>query len=227
MNNLLHRAAVRKTELYHCRNPHCRSRLAHPADNERHAFCCSGCYATFYRSRCAVCEKSIAIHPLTGKRRGNRAKFCGRKCKGEAARFPRAYSFPKAVPAPGNTASPMDENFLVISKPKIDDLSDRPGLRSVGPKGSIDPAMSAKVAGGDRVRFSRDPVNPDLWRRVLETEIFDREWRAVTSSDGVVCKVSVLRKRALVGRGSEQMTRWAPTGDGRDMPDLPAFLVRR
>jgi hypothetical protein len=87
--------------------------------------------------------------------------------------------------------------------------------------------MAARVACGDRVRFSRDPIDADLWRRVLETEVFDREWRPVTSSDGVVCEVSMLPKRALVGRGSEQMTRWAPTGDGRDMPDLPAFLVRR
>jgi hypothetical protein len=227
MSNVLHRAAVRKTEHYHCRNPHCRSRLAHPVENERHAFCCPRCYATFYRSRCAVCEKSTAFHPLTGKRRGNRTKFCGRKCRGEAARFPRAYSFQKVVPVQGYTTSSMGKNSPAISRAKIGDLSGRPRPRSVAAKGSLDLAMAAKVACGDRVRFSRDPIDPDLWRRVLEIEVFDREWRPVASSDSVVCEVSVLRTRALVGRASEQMARWEPTGDGRDMPDPPPFLVRR
>jgi hypothetical protein len=43
------------------------------------------------------------------------------------------------------------------------------------------------------------------------------------------------RANALVGRASEPLMdsvwpcefRWEPTGDGKDMPDLPAFLVRR
>jgi hypothetical protein len=36
-----------------------------------------------------------------------------------------------------------------------------------------------------------------LWRNVLDIEVFDREWRPITSTDGVVCEVSRLRPRAL------------------------------
>jgi hypothetical protein len=50
-----------------------------------------------------------------------------------------------------------------------------------------------------RVGFwhGKSPFNRDLWRRVLDIEVFDREWQSVTSTDGVVCEVSVVRQRAL------------------------------
>jgi hypothetical protein len=50
-----------------------------------------------------------------------------------------------------------------------------------------------------RVGFwqSGSSIDADLWRKVLDIEVFDREWQTVTSPDGVVCEVSVLRTRAL------------------------------
>ena len=42
----------------------------------------------------------------------------------------------------------------------------------------------------------------DLWRNVIEVEQLDRQWRRITSSDGVVCEVSALRPRALQARDS-------------------------
>jgi hypothetical protein len=42
-----------------CRNPKCRMKLPEPVINEREAFCCRGCYQSFYLHRCIVCEKPI------------------------------------------------------------------------------------------------------------------------------------------------------------------------
>jgi hypothetical protein len=82
---------------HRCRNLHCRMKLKAPVENERHAFCCRGCFNSFYRSRCLVCEKDISLDPLTGERRdrSSRRKFCGRKCKAEAVKFPHTYQHPR------------------------------------------------------------------------------------------------------------------------------------
>jgi hypothetical protein len=44
---------------HRCRNPHCRTKLPAPVSNEREAFCCRGCYNSFYLHRCRVCEAPI------------------------------------------------------------------------------------------------------------------------------------------------------------------------
>src|SRR5262249_18000778 len=72
---------------HHCRNPHCRCRLAEPVDNLRRAFCCRGCRESFYRRRCLVCEKSLAHERL---------KTCCRRCRLEFRRFPHRFQQAKA-----------------------------------------------------------------------------------------------------------------------------------
>jgi hypothetical protein len=42
-----------------CRNPKCRLKLPEPVSNEREAFCCRGCYRSFYRHRCLICEQPM------------------------------------------------------------------------------------------------------------------------------------------------------------------------
>jgi hypothetical protein len=81
---------------HYCRNQHCRSRLKEPIDHPRSAFCTRGCYKSFYRSRCLVCERSIIADPSTGqpRQRLDQRKFCGRRCKHEARRYPHLYADP-------------------------------------------------------------------------------------------------------------------------------------
>jgi hypothetical protein len=43
-------------------------------------------------------------------------------------------------------------------------------------------------------RLTEMPVSKELWRRIVGTEIFDRQWRSITSSDGVMCDVALLRR---------------------------------
>jgi hypothetical protein len=77
---------------YRCRNPHCRMKLPEPVENEHHAFCTPGCHASFYRSRCLVCEEPL-------RRKGDRQKFGSGHvvCRTEYHRFPRAYDHPNRV----------------------------------------------------------------------------------------------------------------------------------
>ena len=68
---------------------HCRTKLAEPTENLRRAFCARGCYRSFYRSRCRVCEAPIW-------RKNEQQKVCfGKECKAELRRFPEAYSWPE------------------------------------------------------------------------------------------------------------------------------------
>lgn len=64
------------TTRHRCRNPKCRSKLPAPVSNEREAFCCRGCYESFYLHRCRCCEAPI-------EQKGGQQRFiCKRsKCK--------------------------------------------------------------------------------------------------------------------------------------------------
>jgi hypothetical protein len=80
---------------HRCRNLKCHTKLKEPIGNEHKAFCCRGCFESFYRAKCIVCEKDIGTDPLTGEKRkrlGQR-KFCGRKCRAEASQFPHVYAW--------------------------------------------------------------------------------------------------------------------------------------
>jgi hypothetical protein len=55
---------------------------------------------------------------------------------------------------------------------------------------------------GFRSPKSGSSIGPKVPRRVVEVEIFGgREWKPLTSSDGVACEVSTLRPRALQNGG--------------------------
>jgi len=73
-----------------CRNPRCRSKLEAPTDIPHHAFCTRSCHRTFYRHRCAVCERP---------KRSEKAGTCGRKCRAEQRRLPRIYPLPGQYPS--------------------------------------------------------------------------------------------------------------------------------
>jgi hypothetical protein len=68
---------------------HCRTKLSAPTENPRRAFCCRGCFNSFYRPRCVVCETPI-------RRKTEWQKTCiAKNCKAEIKRFPLAYSWPE------------------------------------------------------------------------------------------------------------------------------------
>jgi hypothetical protein len=79
----MNRIAVR----HYCRFD--RTKLSEPTDNPKRAFCCRGCFNSFYRSRCVVCESPI-------RRKNERQKTCiDVRCKADLQQFPLAYSWPE------------------------------------------------------------------------------------------------------------------------------------
>jgi hypothetical protein len=85
---------------HYCRNPRCRMKLETPVENRHRAFCCHGCAENFYRSKCRVCERDITVDPMTGARRSSSQgrKFCGRRCKAEAAKYPLIFAWELPTP---------------------------------------------------------------------------------------------------------------------------------
>src|SRR5262249_40451487 len=77
---------------HYCRNLRCRLRLPEPVENAHHAFCTSGCHASFYRSRCLICEER-----MRRKDERQRCKSGHRLCQSEYRKFPRAYDFPREM----------------------------------------------------------------------------------------------------------------------------------
>jgi predicted nucleic acid-binding Zn ribbon protein len=63
--------------------------------------------------------------------------------------------------------------------------------RNAGNSGTISKTCKPVLSG-------RASVDPQLWRAIVEVEVFaGRDWREVTSGDGVKSEVAVLRPRAL------------------------------
>src|SRR5215831_5079649 len=85
--------AAAKTRHY-CRNPRCRSKLPAPVENEHRAFCTRGCFESFYRSRCLVCEE-----PMRRKVESQRFRSGHAKCRAEHRRFPHVYDWPERLKA--------------------------------------------------------------------------------------------------------------------------------
>jgi hypothetical protein len=65
--------------------PRCGGKIKDPTSNPREAFCCKGCFTSYYRNRCIVCERSY-------NRTREDQHTCGRrKCKGELRRHRLRY----------------------------------------------------------------------------------------------------------------------------------------
>lgn len=88
-NPIVDRGTV-ETKLYHrCRNPKCRAKLSLPADNPRKAFCCRGCYNSFYLKRCVVCENDKPADSTA------RRVLCRRpKCRSQYQRNRSFFDYP-------------------------------------------------------------------------------------------------------------------------------------
>ena len=71
-----------------CRNPRCLGKLKTPVESKREAFCCSGCFNSYFRKRCLVCEQTYS-------RAVEHQRLCGRrKCRRDYNRNPAAYTSP-------------------------------------------------------------------------------------------------------------------------------------
>jgi hypothetical protein len=75
---------------HYCRNPRCRMKLPAAVENAHRAFCTRGCYESFYRNRCRVCERDLR---KTGKCGDATRMYCRppANCRREAEKWPEKY----------------------------------------------------------------------------------------------------------------------------------------
>jgi hypothetical protein len=75
---------------HYCRNPRCRMKLPAPVENTHRAFCTRGCYESFYRNRCRVCERNLR---KTGKCGDAARMYCRppANCRRDAEKWPEKY----------------------------------------------------------------------------------------------------------------------------------------
>src|SRR5262249_11760272 len=169
---------------HRCRNPHCGAALREPTENRLDAFCCPGCFANFYRSRCLVCERPIA-------QKTKPRQICDRtKCRGEFRRHPERFRGTRYLASGLSQISAGSAHFTGL---KNGQKRDRPFRVIAGRvphpinlQVPLDPELRARlnrlhsrVRGAPRARR-------EARRIAVEVEIFDPEdWEPATSSDGV------------------------------------------
>jgi hypothetical protein len=74
-----------ETKTYtHCRND--RTKLNPLTESRQHAFCCRGCYVTWYRKHCLVCDRATA--PRSPDDPCPTRNLCSRDCRNAFQRKP-------------------------------------------------------------------------------------------------------------------------------------------
>jgi hypothetical protein len=223
MNATLHTARAFATQLlsrlwHRCRNLRCRVKLSAPVENEHHAFCTRGCYESFYRNRCRVCERDLR---KTGKRGDAGRLYCRppADCRREAEKWPEKYAgglragFPETKLGSAHstglkTRQKAGRPFRVVAGPALSPTSFR--LASL----PLDPELAARLASA-RARLRHAATTTAV--------IKPRDW-----------PVNVLGGHRFPDaprvdlKAPEWATasRWIPAGDGAGVPPIPDFLQR-
>jgi hypothetical protein len=192
-----------ETLRHRCRNPRCRMKLKAPVENPHDAFCTRGCYTSFHRKRCVVCEAPM-------ERKTEQQLVCGkRRCRNAL----QARQSQGRYLASSNGVSPLESPI----KPgiKIDSAVDRPWRRIIaGPPLTPNQFHCATVPDGpdDKLKdgaFDRIEGKNRTALKVIEdsVELTEPEWREVINPDGVKCFVTRFRDAQMNGVYSD----WAPS----------------
>jgi hypothetical protein len=234
---------------HRCRNPRCRMKLPEPVENLHHAFCTRGCYESFYRSRCLVCEEPM-------RRKGRRQRFgSGHKtCEQEYRRFPRVYDLPKRETLPDPVSCGIDARSAHFTGLKIGIEGDRPRHRSLrhwswhsGERElelrDADGTLLARLeSNAGRHRLTHPRTTPILsWPDLDEAKHRAESiaWMAmpleatnpklaadINRTNASPHPMGLPRNRQL-SQETAIASDWRPTGDGADMPAIPDFLRRQ
>jgi hypothetical protein len=225
---------------------HCRTKLAEPTENLRRAFCARGCYRSFYRSRCVVCEETF-------RRKTEWQKTCIRKtCKAELRRFPLAFSWPdkpkSARTLQNDGRPPKSAHSTGLKFGLKGDRSSHYSLREWlwGDPGTGDLSLYdkdgltiARIVRGDGRYHLPSPLS---WPRQTWSDLESARHDAETFALVNLSLHPALAKRIAkdnstphpmgpplnrsLSRQEAIHSDWKPVGDGTAMPDIPAFLLR-
>ena len=220
----------RQDHLRHrCRNPRCRSSLDVSVSNPREAFCARGCYTSFYRFRCLVCEEPI-------ERKAEHQKLCRKsRCHNVFDRgFDLGCYYPTSTPSstPEKSIKPGVKTRLADGRPWR--VAGPPPTPSQFHCATVPDGPDCQWEGGEYRRLEAKNKGGLQAARELELEIEHAEieaggyfgepgWREVISPDGVACFVT---RYAIVASASASILSSASimsppvVGDGLDIPNF-------
>jgi hypothetical protein len=213
-------------ERHRCRNVRCGAKLEPAATNPRDAFCCQGCFDSFYRGRCLVCERSFI-------RQSERQQLCKRRrCRDEFYRHKELFLGTRYLPSVLRHNASRNARK---SRGILGALGARPFAQIVGPR--LSPSS---------LRLASLPLDSELAARLERTH--RPYFEALKKSKQAAAR------RALIKRGdppvnvlggyrfpnapqiclsplpaSEWATpsSWTPTATSAVCPEIPDFLTRR
>ncbi len=228
----------------------CRTKLAEPTENLRRAFCARGCYRSFYRSRCRVCEVAI-------RRKNEQQKVCyGKQCRAELRRFPEAYSWPETRqtanhPFGTRRASETLEKWGSKSAskpphrchrewswtPEVDcelELHDGSGnllarLEHSGGRYRLThprtfPILSSSDDGEDMAKHRAERIALNSLPLVAAVNVEARELARINAANSARHPMGPALNRSL-SREEAIRSDWKPSGF--TAPDIPTFLLRK
>jgi hypothetical protein len=235
---------------HRCRNPRCRMKLPAPVEIAHHAFCARGCYESFYRTRCRVCERDLR---KTGKRGDAHRLYCRppSRCAAEARKWPGKYGF-GAQPIPDPLFCTTNVRSAHSTGLMIGIADDRPTAHHLrgwwwGGDGEDDHSLYDP----DGLTIARIMLEADGRYHLRAPNSIPRQsWpdfdAAKRGAEIVALMVMPVESRvaARIKRENELphpmgsplnrplltsgaiSSDWRPAGDGAGVPDIPDFLLR-
>jgi hypothetical protein len=198
---------------HRCRNPRCRCKLPVPTDNPRNAFCTRGCFTSFYRSKCLVCEQPM-------ERKQENQLTCGKNCGGKLQRD-RSRFFAKWGQIPPTLQHPLENPVNTGTK-----TAHKPGRawRQVAGLAMSSVALRLATVGPDlAARLEREQ------RAAIEVHLHDPdEVRAAERETAYVAMVKRGRPVPAPALRIPTSCDWEPASniDPASVPGIPAFLRR-
>ena len=197
---------------HQCRNPRCRSKLPAPVTNPRKAFCTRGCYASFYRKRCLICECEM-------ERKTERQLICGkRRCRDALqARIGLGRYLPTSA-----CVSPLENPIKMGIKSGV--ANDRPWRIAAGPGLSPSALHCATVGAGEVV----DAINRTDARHWREHNAKVEERCLIKRHDPPINIVGGFKfsKAPVIGLAPMPRSSRPPALSHDGSLDIPDFLCR-
>jgi len=223
---------------HYCRNQRCRLKLPAPIENEHKAFCCRGCFESFYLHRCRVCEK-----PLRDRRGGRLYCRPPNKCAAEAQKWRHVYAYGLS---PQKTESDVRSAHSTGLKTRL--RAAHRCLREWFWTDEVDLELELQDQAGQvlarlehnrgRYRLTHPRTFPILsWPDLDEAKHRAESVALAALALDPVTKARVDRDNAAqhpmgpplnaqLSRETATPSDWKPAGHGTDTPDIPDFLRR-
>jgi len=228
-----------------CRNPRCRSKLPTPVESPHRAFCTRGCYESFYRTRCRVCERDLR---KTGKRGDENRRYCRppNRCASEARKWPEKYGF-GARPLLPPVQRKNNDSYIDSTGLKIGREADRPRHRTLRSWSWHSDDLEHELRDAAGTLLARIESNagrhrlthPRTWPILSWPDLAEAKHRAESVALSANPKLAARIKRdnetphpmgPPLNRppltGDATSSDWRPTGNGAGVLNIPPFLQR-